>query len=59
MATGDLTVTLVGSYDTMVAAIAGMDAGNDALVTDSHQLFIEPGFGAGRYKVIKYERAAS
>ena len=59
MATGDLTVTLVGSYDTMVAAIVGLDAGNDALVTDSHQLFIEPGKGAGRYKVIKYVRAAS
>jgi hypothetical protein len=59
MAAGDLTVTLVGSYNTMALAIAAMDAGNDAAATDSHQLFIEPGIGPGRYKVIKYVRAAA
>jgi hypothetical protein len=36
-----------------------MDAGNDAAATDSHQLFIEPGVGMGRYKVLKYVRAAA
>ena len=59
MATGDLTVTVVGSYDTFALAIAVMDAGNDALVTDYHDLYIEPGIGPGRYKVLKYVRAAS
>ena len=58
MATGDLTVTVVGSYDTLALAVAGMDVGNDAAATDSHQLFIEPGVGPGRYKVIKYVRSA-
>lgn len=59
MAAGDLTVTLVGSYSTIALAIAAMTAGNDAAATDSHQLFIEPGVGVDRYKVIKYVRAAA
>lgn len=59
MAAGDLTVTVVGSYDTFALAVAAMDAGNDAAATDSHQLFIEPGEGRGRYKVLKYVRAAA
>jgi hypothetical protein len=59
MAAGDLTVTVVGSYDTFAAAVTAMDAGNDAAATDSHQLFIEPGVGSGRYKVLKYVRAAA
>lgn len=59
MAAGDLTVSLVGSYGTLALAIAAMDAGNDALATDHHDLIIEPGVGADRYKVIKYARAAA
>jgi hypothetical protein len=59
MAAGDLTVTVVGSYDTLATAVAAMDAGNDALVTDFHQLIIEPGIGPNRYHVIKYVRAAA
>lgn len=59
MAIGDLTVTIVGSYDTFALAVAAMDAGNDALVTDFHDIIIEPGIGLGRYKVIKYVRAAA
>ena len=58
MATGDLTVTVVGSYDTFALAVAAMDAGNDAAVTDHHDLYIEPGVGTGRYKVLKYVRSA-
>jgi len=58
MAGGDLTVTVVGTYDTFALAVAAMDAGNDAVATDSHQLFIEPGIGTGRYKVLKYVRSA-
>jgi len=53
---GALTVTLVGSYDTFALAVAARDAGNDALGTDSHQLFIEPGIGPARYTVLKYLR---
>lgn len=59
MANGDLTVTLVGSYATLALAIAAMDAGNDCVVTDYHNLIIEPGVGADRYKVIKYVRATA
>ena len=58
MATGDLTVTVVGSYNTMALAVAVLTDGNDAAATDSHQLFIEPGVGANRYVVLKYVRSA-
>ena len=59
MASGDLTVTIVGRYGTMDLAVAAMDAGNDAAVTDHHDLYIENGIGANRYVVIKYVRAAA
>ena len=59
MGAGDLTVTVVGSYNTMALAVAAMTAGNDAAATDSHQLFIENGVGANRYVVLKYVRAAA
>ena len=59
MVAGDLTVTVVGSYNTMALAVAAMDAGNDAAATDSHQLFIEDGVGADRYVVIKHVRASA
>ena len=59
MAAGDLTVTIVGSYATLVDAVAAMDAGNDATVDDRHLLVIEPGVGVDRYKVLKYVRAAA
>ena len=59
MAAGDLTVTIVGRYGTMDLAVAAMDAGNDAAVTDHHDLYIENGIGADRYVVIKYVRAAA
>ena len=58
MASGDLTVTIVGSYDTLALAVVALTAGNDAAATDSHQLYIEPGVGPGRYKVLKYVREA-
>ena len=59
MALGDLTVTIVGSYNTMALAVAAMDAGNDAAATDHHDLYIQPGVGEGRYVVVKYVRAAA
>ena len=55
MASGDLTVTLVGNYDNLVLAIAAMTAGNDALATDSHKLVST---GGSTYAVIKYAREA-
>ena len=58
MGAGDLTVTVVGTYDTLALAVAAMSAGTDAVVTDSHQLFIEPGVGPDRYVVIKYAKEA-
>lgn len=57
MAIGDLTVTIVGNYRTLALAVAAMDAGNDALVTDHHDLIANPG-GTG-WSVIKYVRAAA
>ena len=61
MATGDLTVTVVGTYATLALAVAAMDAGNDAAVTDHHDLYIMPGGGAdvAQFAVLKYVRAAS
>jgi hypothetical protein len=51
---GELTVTLVGSYNSIELAIAAWDAGTDTTPgTDSHQLFIEPGQGAARIHLIK------
>lgn len=60
MAAGDLTVTIVGTYATLALAVAAMDAGNDALVTDSHQLVVIPGGAGGcTFCVLKYVRAAA
>ena len=60
MAAGDLTVTIVGTYDTLALAVAGMDAGNDAAATDHHDLVVLPG-GQGQkpFAVLKYVRAAA
>lgn len=59
MAAGDLTVSIVGSYNTLGSAVAAMDAGNDAAATDHHDLYIENGVGPFRYVVVKYARAAA
>ena len=63
MATGDQTVSLVGSYATIALAIAAWDAGSTTLQTPDHfELIIEPvGFGtkgASRYHLIKIEISA-
>ena len=55
MAAGDLTVTLVGQYATIVLAIAAMTAGNDAVATDHHDLVPT---GGATYAVVKYAREA-
>ena len=56
--TGELTVTLVGSYDTIEEAIVDWDTGTDTTpTTDSHQLVIEPGIGPGRIHLIKIVKA--
>ena len=56
MAAGDISVTLVGSYDTIALAIAGMNTVNvpDHEHGDHVELYIEPGIGSGRYRVLKY-----
>ncbi|MCK9595434.1 MAG: hypothetical protein M0R35_07155 [Candidatus Omnitrophica bacterium] len=60
MAAGDLTVTIVGTYASLALAVAAMDAGNDALVTDHHDLVILPGGSAtAPFAVLKYVRAAA
>jgi hypothetical protein len=60
MGAGDLTVTVVGTYATLALAVAAMDAGNDALVTDHHDLVILPGVGnVAKFAVIKYVRTVA
>jgi single-stranded DNA-specific DHH superfamily exonuclease len=60
MAAGDLTITVVGTYASLALAVAAMDAGNDALVTDHHDLVILPGSaGTAPFAVLKYVRAAA
>lgn len=61
MGAGDLTVTVVGTYATMALAVAALDAGNDALVTDHHDLYILTTQGGGQpcFVVLKYVRAAA
>jgi len=60
MAVGKLTVTLVGSYDTLELAIVDWHAGTDPTpATDSHQLIIEQGIGKGRYHLIKIVKATA
>ncbi len=56
MAVGDLTVTIVANSITLVAAVAIMDAGNDAAVDDKHLLVPT---GGASYAVIKYVRATA
>lgn len=63
MATGDQTVSLVGSYATIAAAITAWNAGSTTAQTPDHfELIIEPvGYGAKgalRYHLIKIEIAA-
>lgn len=57
--TGEHTVSLVGSYDTIELAVVAWDAGNTTAQTPDHfELFIEPGIGRGRFHLIKIEIAA-
>ena len=55
MAVGDLTVSVVGVYATLALAVAAMDAGNDAAVTDHHDLVWT---GGSSFAVLKYIRAS-
>lgn len=55
MTEGDLTVTLVGSYNTLDLAIAAMNAGSNIGPMDYHEVFVEEGVGRERYKVLKYQ----
>ena len=60
MAAGDLTVTIVGTYASLALAVAAMDAGNDAVATDHHDLVILPGGSStAPFAVLKYVRAAA
>ena len=56
--TGEQTVSLVGSYDTMALLVAAWDAGTVAAITDHFEVHIEAGVGPGRYHLIKVETTA-
>lgn len=56
MAAGDLAVSIVGVYASLALAVAAMDAGNDALATDHHDLY---SVGGSSWAVVKYARAAA
>ncbi len=61
MGVGDLTVTLVGTYNTLALAIVAWTAGTDTTpATDNHELHILPG-GQGRptFNLIKIVKATS
>lgn len=54
---GELTVTIVGTYDTLSLAVAAMDSGTDPASTDYHKIIVLPGGqGTKPYAVIKSVR---
>ena len=56
--TGELAVTIVGTYDNMIEVVAAWDAGTDTTpATDSHELHIESGIGPARHHLIKIVKA--
>ena len=57
MAVGDVTCTLLGTYDTVALAVAGINGQNLPAATDSFTIIVEPGIGGSRYKVVKQVRA--
>lgn len=57
MAVGDVTCTLVGSYDTVALAVAAINGTNLPAATDSYTILQEFGVGTARYKVVKIVRA--
>ena len=59
MAAGDLTCTVVGSYNTLALAVAAVDAENLPLATDTIEIFVEHAIGANRFVVVKTVRAAA
>lgn len=59
MAAGDLTCSVVGTYATIDLAVAAINDGNDALVTDHHDIVALTGTIPPCFKVIKYARAAA
>lgn len=59
MAAGDLTCTVVGSYDTIALAVAAVDADNLPAATDTIQILQQNGVGKARYVVVKTVRAAA
>ncbi len=56
--TGEQTVSLVGSYDTMALLISAWDSATVTAITDHLEVHIEAGVGPGRYHLIKVETAA-
>ena len=61
MGVGDLTVTLVGTYNTLALAIAAWDIGTDTTpATDSHELHIlDGGSSSPTFALIKIVKAAA
>ena len=62
MGVGDLTVTLVGTYDTLALAIVAWTAGTDTTpATDSHELhqFQVTGAGQPSFALIKIVKATA
>jgi hypothetical protein len=57
MAIGDVTCTILGTYNTMALAVAGINGQNLPASTDSFQIFVEPTVGPNRFIVVKIVRA--
>lgn len=57
--TGEQTVSLVGTYNTLALAIAAWDAGTLTAITDRFELHVLPGGqGSATFALIKVETAA-
>ena len=59
MAVGDLTCTIVGTYNTLALAVAAVDAENLPAATDTIEIFVQDGIGGSRFTVVKTVRAAA
>lgn len=59
MAAGDLTCTIVGTYNTLALAVAAVDAENLPAATDTIEIFVQDAVGGNRFTVVKTVRAAA
>lgn len=57
MASGDVTCTVIGNYNTIALAVAAINGGNLAAATDKYEIIQQQGIGSSRFTVVKTVRA--